>query len=201
MTSSIFRPRMSRAWPEPSTHLTASTMFVLPEPFGPTMAVTPPSNWISVCRAKVLKPSNCRDLRNKTGGQVSRCRGQLPLAYNRWLFDRFAELAAPRLGQRVQRHHLGLGGRLRGRRRHRLPLLARRAARARPGRLGRRHLLHRADEALQGRPGGVLLGLLLARPVARAQGLGPGEDHGRVLAAVAHPSALAVVHGRLAESL
>src|SRR5438067_2015221 len=71
MTSSIFRPRMSRAWPEPSTHLTASTMFVLPEPFGPTMAVTPPSNWISVCRAKVLKPSNCRDLRNKTSAQVA----------------------------------------------------------------------------------------------------------------------------------
>src|SRR5436309_3586925 len=71
MTSSIFRPRMSRAWPEPSTHLTASTMFVLPEPFGPTMAVTPPSNWISVCRAKVLKPSNCRDLRNKLAGRLA----------------------------------------------------------------------------------------------------------------------------------
>src|SRR5256885_3892155 len=74
MTSSIFRPRMSRACPEPSTHLTASTMFVLPEPLGPTMAVTPPSNWISVCRAKVLKPSNCRDLRNKTGGEGTRRR-------------------------------------------------------------------------------------------------------------------------------
>src|SRR5256884_4590198 len=62
---------MSRAWPEPSTHLTASTMFVLPEPLGPTMAVTPPSNWISVCRAKVLKPSNCRDLRNKLAARVA----------------------------------------------------------------------------------------------------------------------------------
>src|SRR5213078_2409324 len=71
MTSSILRPRMSRAWPEPSTHLTASTMFVLPEPLGPTMAVTPPSNWISVCRAKVLKPSNCRDLRNKLAGRLA----------------------------------------------------------------------------------------------------------------------------------
>src|SRR5438270_10538442 len=69
MTSSIFLPRRSRAWPEPRTHLMESTMFVLPEPLGPTMAVTPPSNWISVCRAKVLKPSNCRDLRNKTGGE------------------------------------------------------------------------------------------------------------------------------------
>src|SRR5881628_1551886 len=65
MTSSIFLPRRSRAWPEPRTHLTESTILVLPEPFGPTMAVTPPLNWISVCRAKVLKPSNCRDLRNR----------------------------------------------------------------------------------------------------------------------------------------
>src|SRR6476646_6816010 len=70
MTSSIFLPRRSRAWPEPSTHLTESTMFVFPEPLGPTMAVTPPSNWISVCRAKVLKPSNCRDLKNKLAGRV-----------------------------------------------------------------------------------------------------------------------------------
>src|SRR5947207_2013472 len=46
-------------------------MFVLPEPLGPTMAVTPPSNWISVCRAKVLKPSNCRDLKNKLAGRVA----------------------------------------------------------------------------------------------------------------------------------
>ena len=71
--------RRSRAWPEPRTHLMESTMFVLPEPLGPTMAVTPPSNWISVCRAKVLKPSNCRDLRNKTGGESSRCRAFSPL--------------------------------------------------------------------------------------------------------------------------
>src|SRR5260370_23854086 len=80
MTSSIFLLRRSRAWPEPSTHLTESTMFVLPEPLGPTMAVTPPSIWISVCRAKVLKPSNCRDLRNKLAGG---------------LLDRFPELPAP----------------------------------------------------------------------------------------------------------
>src|SRR5205814_6008544 len=77
MTSSIFLPRRSRAWPEPRTHLMESTMFVLPEPLGPTMAVTPPSNWISVCRAKVLKPSNCRDLRNKTGGERIRWRASL----------------------------------------------------------------------------------------------------------------------------
>jgi hypothetical protein len=43
-----------------------STMFVLPEPFGPTIAVTPPSNLISVARANVLKPSRLSERRNKT---------------------------------------------------------------------------------------------------------------------------------------
>src|SRR6476661_1476935 len=52
MTSSIFLPRRSRAVPAPSTHLTESTMFVLPEPLGPTIAVTPPSKRISVERAE-----------------------------------------------------------------------------------------------------------------------------------------------------
>src|SRR6476660_384785 len=110
MTSSIFLPRRSRAWPDPSTHFTESTMFVLPEPFGPTMAVTPPSNWISVCRAKVLKPSNCRDFKSKTGGQVSRCRGCSTPAHYGLLFDGLAELtAAGRLRRSgVQRHDLRL---------------------------------------------------------------------------------------------
>src|SRR6202171_4685746 len=67
MTSAIVFPRKSRAWPEPSTHLTASTMLVLPEPFGPTIAVTPPSNRISVGRANVLKPSRLSERRNKLG--------------------------------------------------------------------------------------------------------------------------------------
>src|SRR5882672_9355489 len=65
MTSAIVLPRRARAWPEPRTHLTASTMLVLPEPFGPTIAVTPPSNRISVGRAKVLKPSRLSERRNK----------------------------------------------------------------------------------------------------------------------------------------
>ena len=46
-------------------------MFVLPEPLGPTIAVTPPSNWISVCRANVLKPSNCSDRRNNVADKVA----------------------------------------------------------------------------------------------------------------------------------
>src|SRR6266566_9049269 len=134
MTSSIFRLRRSRAWPEPSTHLMESTMFVLPEPLGPTMAVTPPSNWISVCRAKVLKPSNCRDLRNKLAGRLADV-GVLPPAASSppphtvgrdlpsQLFEWFAELAAAGfshkrfavLGLGVKRHHLGMR-RLRNRR-------------------------------------------------------------------------------------
>src|SRR5260221_230658 len=65
MTSSIFLPRMSRAWPEPSTHLMESTMFVLPEPFGPTIAVTPPSKRISVARANVLNPNKLSERKNK----------------------------------------------------------------------------------------------------------------------------------------
>src|SRR6266540_1707380 len=118
MTSSIFRPRRSRAWPDPSTHLTASTMFVLPEPFGPTMAVTPPSKWISVCRAKVLKPSNCRDLKNKLAGRVPDVGPGAVVGTKRptWpnllsaLLDRFAELTASRRLDRggVQRDDLSL---------------------------------------------------------------------------------------------
>src|SRR6266571_821547 len=97
MTSSIFLLRRSRAWPEPRTHLTESTMFVLPEPFGPTMAVTPPSNWISVCRAKVLKPSNCRDLKNKLAGRLADVGAVRPPATTGCLLlERFAELPAAR---------------------------------------------------------------------------------------------------------
>src|SRR6184192_2360513 len=172
MTSSIFLPRRSRAWPEPRTHLTESTMFVLPEPFGPTMAVTPPSNWISVCRANVLKPSNCRDFKNKTGGESTRCGAwccsQVPNGTvcpersdeSSPLVDRFAELTAARRLDCgcMQRDDLGLdrlGGGDRG--------LGRRLARLAwtPGaRLlgllgGGGHLGHRAEELFQGGPGGV----------------------------------------------
>src|SRR5260370_28764058 len=67
MTSSILFPRRSRACPEPRAHLMESTMLVLPERFGRTIAVTPPSNRISVWRAKVLKPSRLSERRNKLG--------------------------------------------------------------------------------------------------------------------------------------
>jgi hypothetical protein len=42
-----------------------STMLVFPEPLGPTIAVTPPSNRISVGRANVLKPRRFSERRNK----------------------------------------------------------------------------------------------------------------------------------------
>src|SRR5437879_6535464 len=87
MTSSILRPRMSFAWPEPRTHLTASTMLVLPEPFGPTIAVTPPSKRISVARANVLNPNKLSERRNKGGTRVA----DGPATY---LVCRFTKLAA-----------------------------------------------------------------------------------------------------------
>src|SRR5205807_129977 len=178
--------------------ISCSTMFVFPEPLGPTMAVTPPSNWISVCRAKVLKPSNCRDLRNKLAGS---------------LLDRFPELPAPRrgrhrfFGHRVEGHHLG-GDRLdrRGFRRRRLgrrrlALLARRAARAGFGRLRRGRLGQRTEQALEGGSRRVLLRFLLAGSMARAERLRTGEHDRRVLAVLADTRTFAVVHGRLTEAL
>src|SRR5713226_10300800 len=173
MTSSIFLPRMSRAWPEPSTHLMESTMFVLPEPLGPTIAVTPPSNWISVCRAKFLKPSNCRDLRNKLAPRVADVGVVGPLGH--YLIDRLAELPASWLGKHrlgcalrrsVQRHDLG-GRNLRWRC-SLIALLARCPAGPWTGRrrLARRRLGHRSDQTLERRPSSVLLRLLLVRAMA-----------------------------------
>src|SRR5215469_5479468 len=63
MTSSIRRPRTSFALRSPRTHLNASTTLLLPEPLGPTMAVTPESKVISVWRAKVLKPASLMERR------------------------------------------------------------------------------------------------------------------------------------------
>src|ERR1700674_4113720 len=144
MTSSIFLPRSSRAWPEPNTHLIESTMLVLPEPLGPTIAVTPPSKRISVGRANVLKPSRFRERRNKlalgyqrarraTRGDGGRYWGRLDLGYNMLiLFEGFAELAAPPRGGRCGlRHRIGRGWRAcLGRDRHGLrPGLPRRPGR------------------------------------------------------------------------
>ena len=65
MTSSILPPRSARAACAPSTHATESTMFDLPEPFGPTTTQTPGSNSSVVLSAKDLKPFSVNALRNK----------------------------------------------------------------------------------------------------------------------------------------
>src|SRR6266571_1962874 len=56
ITSSIFPPRSRRGDCSPSTQRTASAMFDLPHPFGPTMAVTPRWKFNEVLSAKDLNP-------------------------------------------------------------------------------------------------------------------------------------------------
>src|SRR5204862_7136490 len=64
MTSSIFPPRNNRGDCSPSTQRTASEMFDLPQPLGPTIAVTPASNGSSTPPANDLNPdsSSCLNL-------------------------------------------------------------------------------------------------------------------------------------------
>ena len=56
ITSSIRLPLSEMGLCSPSTHIRASATLLLPEPFGPTMIVTPGSNSKMVFRAKDLKP-------------------------------------------------------------------------------------------------------------------------------------------------
>src|SRR5205823_14064339 len=58
ITSSIFTPRSKRGDCSPNTHRTASEMFDLPHPLGPTIAVTPASNGSSTVSANDLKPDS-----------------------------------------------------------------------------------------------------------------------------------------------
>src|ERR1041385_3986059 len=58
ITSSILPPRSSRADCSPSTHRTASETFDLPQPLGPTIAVTPSSKLSVTVSAKDLKPES-----------------------------------------------------------------------------------------------------------------------------------------------
>ncbi len=64
MTSSIFALRSARVLWAPRTQMTASTTLDLPEPLGPTTAVTPGSNSSTVLSAKDLKPFMVNRLRN-----------------------------------------------------------------------------------------------------------------------------------------
>src|SRR4051812_16479556 len=58
MTSSIFPPRSSRADCSPSTQRTESETLDLPQPFGPTIAVTPCSKVSVTVSANDLKPES-----------------------------------------------------------------------------------------------------------------------------------------------
>ena len=58
ITSSILPPRSSRADCSPSTQRTASETFDLPQPLGPTMAVTPSSKVRVTVSANDLKPDS-----------------------------------------------------------------------------------------------------------------------------------------------
>ena len=62
ITSSMALPRRWRADCSPITHRIASTTFDLPQPFGPTIPVTPSSNWKTVRAMKLLKPVMSRRL-------------------------------------------------------------------------------------------------------------------------------------------
>ena len=64
MTSSILLERIVRAPCAPRTHATASTMFDLPEPLGPTTTVIPGSRSSVVDSAKDLKPFSVSVFRN-----------------------------------------------------------------------------------------------------------------------------------------
>ncbi len=57
MTSSILSLLKTLALCSPRTHLIASTMFVFPHPFGPTIAVIPPLNLSSTLLANDLNPN------------------------------------------------------------------------------------------------------------------------------------------------
>ena len=56
MTSSILAPRSILARCSPNTHRTASETLDLPQPLGPTIAVTPESKVIVVLSANDLNP-------------------------------------------------------------------------------------------------------------------------------------------------
>src|SRR5258708_38403623 len=83
ITSSISPPRRPRALVSPIAHRRASTMLDLPQPFGPTIPVSPGRISTPVCSAKLLNPA-IRSLLKLTGKQRSR---EHPLGVR----DEFAE--------------------------------------------------------------------------------------------------------------
>ena len=71
ITSSISAARIALCDASPMTHRSASTRFDLPQPFGPTMPVSPGSIGISVGSTKDLKPSR----RNRVSFMPTQFRG------------------------------------------------------------------------------------------------------------------------------
>ena len=67
MMSCMCSPRRLFALCSPSTHVMASTTLLLPQPLGPTMAVTPVSKASSDRSAKLLKPEISRRFRRIAG--------------------------------------------------------------------------------------------------------------------------------------
>ena len=59
ITSCIFPPRNDFADCSPKTQRTASATLLLPQPFGPTIQVTPSSNRMVVLSANDLNPKSC----------------------------------------------------------------------------------------------------------------------------------------------
>src|SRR5712691_5514657 len=111
ITSSIFPPRSRRGDCSPRTQRTASEIFDLPHPFGPTMAVTPASNGSSTVPANDLKPDSSSRLSLMPGG-LSRLRLRLidPVGAAQLAADAFGDLAR-RVGP--QHHPVPLVGRRR----------------------------------------------------------------------------------------
>src|ERR1700752_3653614 len=85
MTSSILPPRSAFAPCSPSTQAMASTTLLLTEPFGPTTAVMPGSNFSVVEVAKDLKPFSVRLLRcTRVPGTGGRGEGRDERTGERW---------------------------------------------------------------------------------------------------------------------
>ena len=77
--SSIFAPLRLLTLDSPKTHLIASEILLLPEPLGPTIAVTPGGNFIIVLFKKLLKPLICNSLSNNFPPTLTKSR------YNIWI--------------------------------------------------------------------------------------------------------------------
>src|SRR5215472_12165150 len=71
ITSAISPPRSALADCSPKTQRIASEMFDLPQPFGPTIAVTPGRKLSVVLSAKDLNPKAVKFLRYMLGGKKS----------------------------------------------------------------------------------------------------------------------------------